>query len=181
MRVILHMLRKTVHFFGWVVYVVTSFPWSLTCIENLFPLHEGTRRYVEENGSAATLTAKRSAGVTPEVTLKERVKGMPLRLLTMALRPIGELPEVQNGCISGPTEKTYVLQKIKRKDRCGLLEMHPSFKLTVGNMGVMIFLQDRQLSFFEFYIIYRIYRRLFLLIFIFKITKNSIWQNLRNL
>ena len=31
------------------------------------------RRYVVENGSAAMLDAKRSAGVTPEVNLREHV------------------------------------------------------------------------------------------------------------
>ena len=35
-------------------------------------------RYVEENGSAAMLAAKRSAGVTPEVNLGEHVTCMPL-------------------------------------------------------------------------------------------------------
>ena len=35
-------------------------------------------RYVEENGSAAMLAAKRSAGVTPEVNLRECVTSMPL-------------------------------------------------------------------------------------------------------
>ena len=34
-------------------------------------------RYVEENGSAAMLATKRSAGVTPEVNLGECVTGMP--------------------------------------------------------------------------------------------------------
>ena len=37
------------------------------------PVH----RYVEENGSAAMLAAKRSAGVTPEVNLGEHVTCMP--------------------------------------------------------------------------------------------------------
>ena len=34
-------------------------------------------RYVEEIGSAAMLAAKRSAGVTPEVNVKEHVTPMP--------------------------------------------------------------------------------------------------------
>ena len=36
------------------------------------------RRYVEENHSAAMLVAKRSAGVAPEINLRERVTCMPL-------------------------------------------------------------------------------------------------------
>ena len=35
-------------------------------------------RYVEENGSAAMLAAKRSADVVPEVYLKEHVTHTPL-------------------------------------------------------------------------------------------------------
>ena len=35
------------------------------------------RRYVEENGSAAMLATKRSAGVTPEVNLRENITHMP--------------------------------------------------------------------------------------------------------
>ena len=53
-----------------------------------------------------------------------------MRLTTLALKPIGELPEVQNGGISGPTEK-----KSKEKTGVFFLEMNPGFKLTVGNMG----------------------------------------------
>ena len=36
------------------------------------------RRYVEEIGSAAMLATKRSAGVTPEVNLRECVTHKPL-------------------------------------------------------------------------------------------------------
>ena len=35
-------------------------------------------RYIEENGSAAMLAAKKWAGVTPEVNLREHVTPMPL-------------------------------------------------------------------------------------------------------
>ena len=35
-------------------------------------------RYVEENGSAAMLVTKRSAGVAPEVNLRERITHMPV-------------------------------------------------------------------------------------------------------
>ena len=34
-------------------------------------------RYVEENGSAAMLAAKRSVGVAPEVNFREHVTHMP--------------------------------------------------------------------------------------------------------
>ena len=37
-------------------------------------------RYVKENGSAAMLAAKRSAGVTPEVNLWEHVTSTPIIL-----------------------------------------------------------------------------------------------------
>ena len=37
-----------------------------------------THRYMEENGSAAMLAAKRSAGITPEVNLIECVTPTPL-------------------------------------------------------------------------------------------------------
>ena len=38
------------------------------------PVH----KYVDRNGSAATLATKRSAGVTPEMNLRECVTHMPL-------------------------------------------------------------------------------------------------------
>ena len=37
-----------------------------------------TRRYVEENASATMLAAKRSAGVAPEMNLREHITCMPL-------------------------------------------------------------------------------------------------------
>ena len=59
------------------------------------------RRYVEENGSAAMLAAKRSAVVTPEANLRDR----PLPSKNKAST------QVQNMGISGLTKKTDVLQK----------------------------------------------------------------------
>ena len=41
-------------------------------------------RYVEEISSAAMLAAKRSAGVTPEVNLREHVTGTPLQFANKA-------------------------------------------------------------------------------------------------
>ena len=47
-------------------------------------------KYVGGNGSAAMLAAKRSAGVTPEVNLREHLTHMPLpRLPTLVLKPRG--------------------------------------------------------------------------------------------
>ena len=41
-------------------------------------------RYMEENGSVAMLAAKRSAGLTPEVNLRECEAGMPPRSVNKA-------------------------------------------------------------------------------------------------
>ena len=55
-----------------------------------------SHRYLEENGSAAMLAAKRSAGITPEVNLKECVTHMPLSRVnkkgcTLSLKPKGNI------------------------------------------------------------------------------------------
>ena len=69
------------------------------------------RWYVKENGSVTMLAAKRSAGVTPEVNLREPVTCIPLPSMTMATHSGFETsPGVQNRCISGPTQRTDVLQ-----------------------------------------------------------------------
>ena len=58
-----------------------------------------SHRYVEESGLAATLAAKRLAGVTQE-----------LNLVTCVC-----LPEVQNGIICGLTKRTFVRHCFQRK------------------------------------------------------------------
>ena len=67
---------------------------------------------VEEINSAAMLAAKRSVGVTPEMNLREHVTCMPspmlIRLPTLALKPRGDVTRD----ISGPTKRTFVLQKL---------------------------------------------------------------------
>ena len=73
--------------------------------------------YVEEIGMAAMLVTKRSAGVAPEVNLRECVMCMPLPSANKAAHSGFEThwretsPEVQNNGISGPTKRTRVLQK----------------------------------------------------------------------
>ena len=64
------------------------------------------------------LPAKRSAGITPEVSLREHVTCMPLASANKAAHsglwnPEDTSPEVQNKGISGPTKGTYVLQKVE--------------------------------------------------------------------
>ena len=77
-------------------------------------------RYVEENGSSVMLGTKRSAGVAPEVNLREHVTHIPLPSVNKAAHCGFESqemsPEVQNRGISGPTKRTYILQKIFLKN-----------------------------------------------------------------
>ena len=74
-------------------------------------------RYFEEISSAAMLTTKRSAGVAPELNLRKCVTCMPLPSTNKVTHSGFEIqrryhqPEVQNRGISGPTERTYVLQQ----------------------------------------------------------------------
>ena len=60
-------------------------------------------RYVEENGSAAMLATKKSAGVAPN--LRERVTRMPLLSADKAAHS-GDI-KVQNRGISGPPKNSY--------------------------------------------------------------------------
>ena len=66
------------------------------------------------------LASKRSAGVAPEVNLTESVTHTPPPSTNKAAHYGFEIQrrcqqEVQNRSISGPTESTYVLQKICKK------------------------------------------------------------------
>ena len=65
-----------------------------------------THKYMEQIGLAAMLVAKRSAGVTPEVNLREHVTHTPEEMS----------PEVQNRDTNGLTKRTYVLQKVWKKE-----------------------------------------------------------------
>ena len=76
-------------------------------------------RYVEEINLVAILANKRSAGITPEVNVREHVTHthiyiclcqVQIRLPTLALKPEETSPEVQSRGIIGPTKRTYVLQ-----------------------------------------------------------------------
>ena len=63
-------------------------------------------RYVEEIGTAAMLVAKRLAGVTPEVNLRECVICMPLPTLpTLALEPKGDVTRSPKQGYQWPHEK----------------------------------------------------------------------------
>ena len=69
--------------------------------------------YVGENGSAAMLAAKRSAGVAPEMNLNVHhicLCQVRKRLPTLVLKPRVDVTEVQNWGISGPP-KGYVSTK----------------------------------------------------------------------
>ena len=74
------------------------------------------RRFVEEIGLAAMLAAKRSAGVAPEVNLREHVTHMPPPNVNKAAQSGSETQRRHHqnskaGGISGPTNRTYVLQR----------------------------------------------------------------------
>ena len=75
-------------------------------------------RYVNQKGSAAMLTSIQSAGVTPEVDLRiTQVRKHTKRIHPGFETQGGQMsPEVQNS-ISGPTKRTYVLQKLFKKKR----------------------------------------------------------------
>ena len=76
-------------------------------------------RYVDQKGLAAMLTSIQLAGVTPEVNLRNLLctgkeahkRGNP----PWPWNPGQTSPEVQNRGISGPTKRTYVLQKLKTR------------------------------------------------------------------
>ena len=76
-----------------------------------------TRRYVDENDSAAMLVAKKSAGVPSEVNLRILLctgdKAHKQVDPPWLWNPGQMSPEVQNRGISGPTKRTDVLQKLK--------------------------------------------------------------------
>ena len=65
-------------------------------------------RYVDQKGLAAMLSSIQSAGVAPEVNLRNP---------PWLWNPGQISPEVQNRGISGPTKRTYVLQNLKKKKK----------------------------------------------------------------
>ena len=76
-------------------------------------------RYVEEISSAAILAAKRSAGVTPELNLREHVIHMSLPSANKAahsgFEPRRDVTRCPKRGISGPTERTYVTYVLQKK------------------------------------------------------------------
>ena len=70
-------------------------------------------RYMEGNGSAAMLAAKRLAGVTSEVNLREHVICTPLLSANKGAQSCFETQRrrhQKSRVISGPTKRTSVLQ-----------------------------------------------------------------------
>ena len=68
-------------------------------------------KYMDENGSAAMLATKRSAGVIPEVNLMSPLcAGDEARRSTLALKPREDVTRSPKQGISGPTKRTDVLQ-----------------------------------------------------------------------
>ena len=68
------------------------------------------------------LDIKRSAGVAPEVNLKEHVTCTPQASANKAAyygseNPEEMSPEVKNCGINGPTKRAYVLQKLFKKGK----------------------------------------------------------------
>ena len=73
-------------------------------------------RYVEEIGMAAMLVAKRLAGVTPEVNLREYVICMPLpRLPTLTLKPKGDVTRSPKQGYQWPHKKGVYSPIFKKK------------------------------------------------------------------
>ena len=94
-------------------------------------------RYMEENGSATMLAAMRSAGDTLELSLMQCVTYMPLPSANNAAHSGFEAQwrrhqKSKKGPHSGPTERTYVLQKLYKNS------IHVSFSFancyTFNNM-----------------------------------------------
>ena len=77
-----------------------------------------SHNYVEEIGSAAMLATKRSAGVAPEVNLREHVTHKSLPSANKAAHSGFETQrrhhQKSKTGISGPRKRTYVLQKLKK-------------------------------------------------------------------
>ena len=92
-------------------------------------------RYMDQKGLATMLTSIQSAGVTPEVNLRNLLwtgeevhkRGNPPWLWN----PGQTSPEVQNRGISGPTKRTYVLQKFKKKKKEFLCRQFPDGSLAL--------------------------------------------------
>ena len=72
-------------------------------------------RYVKQNGSAAMLAAKRSAGVTLEVNLGEHLTHIPLSSANEALKPRGDVTRSPKEGYQWPHEKDLCLPKKQNK------------------------------------------------------------------
>ena len=72
-------------------------------------------RYVKQNGSAAMLAAKRSAGVTLEVNLGEHLTHTPLSSANEPLKPRGDVTRSPKEGYQWPHEKDLCLPKKQNK------------------------------------------------------------------
>ena len=90
-------------------------------------------RYVEENSLAALLAAKRSAGVAPEVNVREHVAHMSPPSMnkapTLASRPSGDVTRSPKQGYHWPHKKDMSYKKFKKRKRndnleCSLADEH---------------------------------------------------------
>ena len=101
-------------------------------------------RYVEDNGSAAMLVTKRSAGVTPKVNLGECVTHRSPPSVNKAAHSIFKTQdmstEVQNRGIRGPTKRTYDFQKFFQKHFFSNKQLDPlwTVKFAANNSQVSL-------------------------------------------
>ena len=77
-------------------------------------------RYVEENGSAAILAAKRLAGVASEVNLGEHITHMPPPSVNKAAHSGFQIHrrhhlKYETGVSVAPQKRAYILQKFFKK------------------------------------------------------------------
>ena len=69
-------------------------------------------RYVEKNGSATMLAVKGSAGVAPEVNLREHVTHTPLANANKALKPRGGISRSPEQGYHWPRKIIYTKDKV---------------------------------------------------------------------
>ena len=92
-------------------------------------------RFVDQIDLAAMLTSIQSAGVTQEVNLRITQARKHARDPSWLQNQGQTSPEVQNRDISGPTKKTYVLQKILKKNK-SLFNRHITLPFLVCNVNI---------------------------------------------
>ena len=77
-------------------------------------------RYAEENGLTAMLTAKRSAGVAPEVNLREHVTCMNKAAHSGFETQRRHHLKSKTGVSVAPEKRTYAIQKIVLKKKIAM-------------------------------------------------------------